>query len=146
MDLLHDIRDGVAHVVNLAPDQRVDGRSSAVERDHRCLRPDEGIEQQASKVCDRANARVCDVQLVGIGFQIRDEFVEVVWRKVLSGHDQNRLINDEADGSEIDIRPVSKVWIKRDGGGVGPYLSPSRSCSRPGSPASPASCRWSHRP
>src|SRR5712671_2394076 len=53
------------------------------------------------------------VQLLGILFHISNEFLDVIWRKIFSSHDQDRLLHDQPDRLEVGVRLVGEVGIKR---------------------------------
>src|SRR3954469_19955946 len=63
------------------------------------------------------------IQLFGIRFYIRNEFLQIFWWKVLPCHDKQRLLGNYANWLEIDIRLEGQVRVKGDRKGVGPRVT-----------------------
>jgi hypothetical protein len=59
------------------------------------------------------------VQLLGVRFHIGHEFLQVVGRKILSGHDEVVGLDDRTYRFEIGLRFVGEVGIERDREGMG---------------------------
>ena len=123
VDRLHDVGGDVAHVIDLAGDQRSDGGRGAVERDQRRLDAEYGIEQQAGEMRDRADAGMRHVQGLGVRPRIACEFLQVLGGKVLFSDDHHRKPGDHADRREIDFRVVGEAGIERDGRRVRSHIA-----------------------
>src|SRR5262245_28897104 len=99
------------------------GECGAVERYHRWLYAETGIEQQAGKMSVRGASSMSHVELFGICLGVEDKFGKVSGREVLVRHDKKRVQGDDANRREVGIRPVSKVRIKSERSSVGSIMS-----------------------
>src|SRR5262249_12947293 len=81
--LRNHIRDGVAQNIDLTADQCVHGGCGAVERHEGRPCTSDRVEKQAEGERQGADARMGDVQLVGVRLHISEEFPEVFRRKIL---------------------------------------------------------------
>ncbi len=71
---------------------------------------------------DRADPRMRHVELLGVGFELGEEALEIVGREILARDDEDGLIDHEPDRREIGVGLVGKVRIDGDGRGVGSEL------------------------
>ena len=63
------------------------------------------------------------VQRGDVRLHVSHELLEVLRRKVLPRHDQDRRSRHQADGCKVRIRLVGKVGIERDRSGVGSHVT-----------------------
>ena len=110
-------------VVDLAAENCVHDRCCAGERHHGRLDANRRIEEEATDVGHRADARVPHIEFALIGLRVGDELLEVVGGKVLADREQFRLLGDQSDWLEILFRVIPKVRIENGRCGVRSHVT-----------------------
>src|SRR5215470_6770330 len=111
VNLLDQVDDLVAHIIDLAADQGSERWTRSVEGNRGRFHLQDVVQQQASGERHRADAGMRHVELVDVRLNIAHEFLEVLGREILLGDDQDRRAGLHGGGRKVDVRPIGEVRI-----------------------------------
>src|SRR5690606_5923534 len=111
LDVLGGVGGLVAHDINLLAQQVVHGGAGTLVGDGQQIDANGVGEHGAAQMTGGADACVGQGYLVFVGFQVCDQFFDIVGREVGAGNDGHGHVDHQADRLKAGVGVVARIFI-----------------------------------